>query len=649
MSVSSTSISSATGASPITFSGLVSGVDTSSIIQKLMAVQSQPLVAMQNEQTQLQQQQTDYMTLNNDLMNLSNAVNTLQDQTTFDSMTATSSSPTVLSATAASGTNAGTYNVVVSGLAQNAEVAATNAFTDSTTQTVGSLLGSNFTAGTISVGGANVSVASTDTLSDIVNNINAAQSNLTATEIGNKLVLTAAQGGATNQITVGTAGPYTLSDGTSNLLSQLGVYTGTTVNSVQLGTSANLTVNNIPVTSNSNTLTNAVAGLTINLASTGSSTVQVATDTKTASDAVQNFVTQYNAVMDFIDSNSQYDSTSNTAGVFMGDITVMQLQQSLRDMISTTVSGPGSSTNYNTLFQVGINTSSTNNDLSFNTNSFATAMSADPSAVSTLFGASTRTNIALSSSGATATSSVSDTNFNPNAVLSGNTSDANWGDGALDGGWQSAALTGTQTLATNPADLYINLNGTQNVNEVMLQTVNSASMPTSQYGISNVEVDYLDQNGTWQTAQSITGNTNEYMDMTFNSVSTSQLRVRVTGANGTGDTQARLVSAQVFPTNNGVASQMNDLIQNYTMYGTGILPGVQASLSSQIQDLSTQMSDLNNQLTLEQTNLQNEFNAMETAIQGFQSQGSALSSMLSTSTSSTSTSSSSTTGTSTIG
>lgn len=474
-------------------SGLASGMDTQSLINKLMSIDQQPLIQLQNQQAQLQTEQNDYTTLNTDLTNLSNALNTLQDPTTFTSKTATVANSSVLSATADTSAINGSYNVVVSQLAQQAEAAsggsgATVSFTDSTTETVGTLLGSGFTGGQISIGGATINVSTTDTLDTLVSNINAAQSNVIATAINNQLVLTAAQGGSTNQITVGTAGPYTVSDVSGNLLQSLGVYSGTTVNTLQSGVSAQLTINGIAVSSNTNTISNAVTGLTLNLSSTGSTTVQVATDTTTATNAVQNFVTQYNAVMDFIDSKTAYNSSTNTAGDLMGDSTVTQLQQSLRNLVSTVLSGTGINTAYNSLLQVGIGTSDQNNDLTFNSSTLAAAVSADPTSISNLFGA-----------------------------------------------------TGT----------------------------------------------------------------------------------------------------------NGIATQMNNLVQNYTMAGTGIIPGVQNSLTAQIQDLSNQMDDLNQQLSLEQDNLVQEFNAMESSIQSMQSQGSYLSSMLSslpattTSTSSSSSSSSS--------
>lgn len=137
------------------------------------------------------------------------------------------------------------------------------------------------------------------------------------------------------------------------------------------------------ITSSTNQLTNVVKGVTISLqgASSQPVTLNVATDPSGVSTDLQNFVTQYNALVTQIGTYTQFNTTTNQGGLLFGDATTEQVQSTLYNIINSTFNGTGQFTN---LAQLGI-TFGANSQLNFDPNQFASAFAADPTAVQNLF------------------------------------------------------------------------------------------------------------------------------------------------------------------------------------------------------------------------------------------------------------------------
>ena len=183
---------------------------------------------------------------------------------------------------------------------------------------------------------ADITIASTDTLKDIITKINATtkDSGISATIIDGRLSLTAAQLG---DRTISATSATDLAD----KLALNPAAAGATQASLATGTSAKVTVNNtITLERNSNTIADAIEGMTLNLKGTtaGSSvSVSVADDTDNTLKVVKDFVEQYNSTVSFITeklSVGNPTSTTNVAGALSGDSTLMRLQSSLRQMLT---------------------------------------------------------------------------------------------------------------------------------------------------------------------------------------------------------------------------------------------------------------------------------------------------------------------------
>jgi flagellar hook-associated protein 2 len=110
--------SSGTGVSPaLVDNGIVSGLNTQAIIQALMTSYQQPITDLMNQQGSLTAQSSDYQAINKDLLTFQTAAQALSSPSGWGAMQATTSDSTAVTATAASGTPAGSVSFSVLSLA----------------------------------------------------------------------------------------------------------------------------------------------------------------------------------------------------------------------------------------------------------------------------------------------------------------------------------------------------------------------------------------------------------------------------------------------------------------------------------------------------------------------------------------------------
>lgn len=316
--------------------GLGSGIDVSLLVQAAMANQDAELQLMQNQQSTLSSEQTALTSISTDVQALQTAAFALTDPvSSLTGLTASSSDPTVLSASAATGAATGSYAIVVNNLATTSSYYSGAEPTSSTTIGTGTL--------TIQVGTntpVQVTVDDTDnTLDGLANAINNANAGVTASVIndasGARLSIVSNTSGAPGDLTVtGTSGLPTLTK------------------AVQ-GVNAALTVNSIPIASTSNTVTS-INGVTISLASANpNETVDltVGPDTTDAETAINNFVSAYNTVIG--DFNSQFAINAQTGqpGPLGSDSTLSLAQSQILSAVSFAMTGNG---NVNSLADLGI-------------------------------------------------------------------------------------------------------------------------------------------------------------------------------------------------------------------------------------------------------------------------------------------------------
>jgi len=469
-----------TGNSSLAISGLASGFDWQSVVTQLANAERSAETPWQNQQTAINAQIASYSTINDALTALQTDVNALKDPAFFQSALAQSSDATFASASAASGATIGSFVFNISQLATAARingasnmgnVLAPNGAANTTVG--GAAFSAPVTAGTFTINGAQISIATTDTLQDVFDHIAAATNNAvtasydstndtitlssssdivlgSATDTSN--FLQAAQlfnnnetgtttrtitsslslghiqvtGGMANanlrtaiqddgagngaftvngvtinynagtdsiqnvldRITNSTAGVTASYDSLNNrfLLTDkatgdIGISiqdvagkgnfaaaTGLSGGALQRGKNLLYTVNNGPqLVSQTNTInpvSSGITGLTVTALKEGSVTISVGSDTTKISNAIQQFVTDYNKVQTSIGAQQIVTTGSNgktSPGTLTGDVTASNIASQLRSSVYSVISGLSGAISM--LSQLGIQTNGQDNTL----------------------------------------------------------------------------------------------------------------------------------------------------------------------------------------------------------------------------------------------------------------------------------------------
>jgi flagellar hook-associated protein 2 len=363
------------------------GIDVTSLVQQILSESDGQLTEWQNELSTLQTQAGDLSSIGNDLSNLATSVQALADPLgALAAQTATSSDDSVLTASASAGAPAGTTQIVVSNLATSGTVY-TDDFAAGPDATI---LPSGATTGEIDlqIGGSGgttqaitITPGSNDTLNTLSSYINSQNWGVTAS------VVTDATGSRLALVSQATGTPGALAITANNTNLNFDAPSG--------GTNAALTIDGIPYSSTSNTITGAVSGVTLTLASAAPDetvSLSVGLDTGQVTDAINSFVAAYNQVIGDINAQFTVDPTNNSEGPLGGDASLEDLQSSLLSDAAYSISG---NSGYVNLASLGINT---NNDgtLTVDSAQLASTLSSNPSAVQSFFQNATSTGFANS-------------------------------------------------------------------------------------------------------------------------------------------------------------------------------------------------------------------------------------------------------------
>ncbi|MCE9560050.1 MAG: flagellar filament capping protein FliD [Armatimonadetes bacterium] len=146
---------------------------------------------------------------------------------------------------------------------------------------------------------------------------------------------------------------------------------------VSVGQEAKITVDGTSYSSASGIFTDAIKGVTIEALKVGENVVTSTESHANASTGIQDFITSYNAVVDFVKSNSSLDSKSYQAGEFFGDRRVSDLTESLRRTFAAGAEG-------STLSALGISFDSSGK-LALDQTKLDASLAADPASVEKFF------------------------------------------------------------------------------------------------------------------------------------------------------------------------------------------------------------------------------------------------------------------------
>ena len=237
--------------------------------------------------------------------------------------------------------------------------------------------------GSFTINGVSISYnTGTDSISSIISQINGSSAGVTASYDTNndRLILT--------NKTTGNTG-LTVSDTTGNLMAALGISGGTTT----YGNNAKYTVNNGPtLTSSSNTLSAAssgIPGLSVTVNSQTTETISVANDTTSMTNAISDFISKYNQVISYIDTNTKVTAANGTVttSLLSDDREFQSWGSTLRSKVFGSVNNSGS---IDQLDDLGIGFAGGTDQLSvIDPTKLQAALQSNPSGVASFFGNAT--------------------------------------------------------------------------------------------------------------------------------------------------------------------------------------------------------------------------------------------------------------------
>ena len=357
--------------------GIVSGIDTTAMINAIVGVVGTQKVVMQNQLADLEKQKSAVAGLSSQLSALSTKIQEMDTAEEFTILTASPNTDEQFDVTLSSDATPGQYKIQVHTLAASETEVSQGFATKDSDKTI--------QRGTLKItyGGKTTGVtidATNDSLEGLaaeITKIDGITSYVVDTGDGSatpfKLVVQGENTGSSNTITFDATG---LSGG------------GTlpTFTNVVSAADSRISVNGIDIYDSDNTV-NAIPGLTINAKSTGTApvAVNVAKDTAAIESKVNEFISSYNSVINYFKTQNVYNSTNNIKGGLVGDSTSRRVVDGLGSMITAQYT---TTKNLDALSKIGVETQK-DGTLKLNSTNFQSALSSDYDSVQALFTEST--------------------------------------------------------------------------------------------------------------------------------------------------------------------------------------------------------------------------------------------------------------------
>jgi flagellar hook-associated protein 2 len=150
---------------------------------------------------------------------------------------------------------------------------------------------------------------------------------------------------------------------------------------------AHLKIDGLSVYRTTNTVSDAITGVTLSLATQGTTTLTVSKDSASAKSAMDTFVKAYNDISKQLREATTYNASTKQASILTGDSGARSLQAALREMIGYSRSSTGG---YSTFSDLGV-ALQRDGSLVFNSSKFDTAMASSTTNVSDLLSSTSTT------------------------------------------------------------------------------------------------------------------------------------------------------------------------------------------------------------------------------------------------------------------
>jgi flagellar hook-associated protein 2 len=340
-----------------TVSGLISGIDTSTLVNQLVSVEKQTMTRMQSQRTAKQKTGQSLQSLTDKLRSVQTLAKDLATPSKLNATTATVSDSAIVATTDGTAVPSG-YSIAVTQLAK-----AQRTYSDgvaSKTQAVGE------GTLTVTVGqtSQDIAISATDTLESVaakIGGLSGVNASIVNDGTNFRLQVSGTATGAANAITFSETG------------TTLGL--AKPENQVVAASDAQFSIDGFAMTSATNTVTSAIAGVSLELkATTTGTSVSVATDPAAMKTKMKNFVTAINDV--------NKDMKAYSASQKNNDSSIQSIATQLRAVIGSPVDGLSSG--LSALSQVGISTGR-DGTLSLDEKKLDALLSSNPSGVLAVF------------------------------------------------------------------------------------------------------------------------------------------------------------------------------------------------------------------------------------------------------------------------
>ncbi|MFC4102027.1 flagellar filament capping protein FliD [Paenibacillus xanthanilyticus] len=271
-------------------SGLVSGLDTDSLVKALVSSNSAKVNKYKQKQDMLEWKRTDYREMNSKILDFRNSAFNMKLQSSYMTKTVTSSQDSAVSVSASTSANTGQFNIEVSSLASGASLTS-------------AVLGSNpdFTNKNLTINDFNgnpvdiLSASGSNTKpADLVNLINA-KSSETGVKASydstmQRIFFTTTKTGENAEITLGGSAVSVL-----NTVNKVGA-----ASTSEKGTNADVTFNGVSGSYETNTFSIAGLNITAKAVTTTPATVTVNQDSDAIFNTIKGFVDKYNELIETV-------------------------------------------------------------------------------------------------------------------------------------------------------------------------------------------------------------------------------------------------------------------------------------------------------------------------------------------------------------
>ncbi len=378
------------------------GLDTTTLVSSLVAIEQQPLTLMQNKQQQEQGASSIISGFSSALSSLATAAAALSAPASFQFMAATSSDSSIVATTnTTNGTpEPGQWTVDVNSVAQTQRTISNGAsdptadlgMSGTMTVTVGS--GSTAKSATINLAGESLNGIATQLATSGLPMQASVVYDASQPQNPYRLLVSGLNTGAANAISFDESSAQFAAQGFSFGLDAANDPNYNANATLQQAQDASVQIDGIngyTVTSSTNQITTGIPGVTLAVTqpTTQTATISIGSDPTALESNVQSFVSAYNTVVTGAHSAAGYGKQNASNPLLQGDVAMRSSLHQLEGLLAQSV--PGATGAYTTLASVGI-TLNDDGTLAFDQSTFASALQADPTSVQRLFVSDPNTN-----------------------------------------------------------------------------------------------------------------------------------------------------------------------------------------------------------------------------------------------------------------